>query len=397
MKNFKNYISEKINVPADVLEIAKAFKEANMELYLVGGAIRDHIQNKIPHDFDLVTNALPEESKNILKKFRVSDEQGKNFGVLRIYTDTEPLGHELATFRKDISGGRDTKGDNEKVEIGKHITIEDDVLRRDLTINALFYDIINEKIVDLVGGVNDIKNRIIRTVGIPEERFNEDRLRILRVFRFAARTNGDIDENTADAIRNDHRLSGISTKDDVSRERIHEEFGKVMEHAQSDILIMQRYVDLLTEFDMWEEMFGKQPFGYNTNLIIDTLDKSIIMFDLFDNNRFTAKFRKKLIRTSKFDSNTVNNMYFIENLTEINLDNVYEISKLKERFHISNDFIKKIEKHFNLDTNFIDAFIKYTNNGFTIDGNDLINQGFKGKEIEIEKKEREIEIFKQFL
>jgi len=397
MKNFKNYISEKIFVPNDVLEIANAFKEANMELYLVGGAVRDHIQGKTPHDFDLVTNALPEESKKILKDFHVSDEQGKNFGVLRIYTESEPLGHELATFRKDISGGRDTKGEDEKVEIGKHITIEDDVLRRDLTINALFYDIINEKIVDLVGGVDDIKNKIIRTVGVPEERFNEDRLRILRVFRFSARTKGDIDDNTANAIRKDNRLSGISDKDDVSRERIHEEFEKVMEHAQSDILIMQRYVDLLTEFDMWEEMFGKQPFGYNTNLIIDTLDKSIIMFDLFNNNRLTAKFRKKLIRTSKFDSNTVNNMYFIENLSEISIDNVYEISKLKERFHISNDFIRKIKNHFNLDTNFIDAFIKYSDNGFTIDGNDLMDQGFKGKEIEIEKKEREIEIFKQYL
>jgi tRNA nucleotidyltransferase/poly(A) polymerase len=397
MKNFKNYISEKINIPADVLEIANAFKNANMELFLVGGAVRDHIQGKIPHDFDLVTNALPEQSKKILKDFNVSDEQGKNFGVLRIYTDSEPLGHELATFRKDISGGRDTKGNDNKVEIGKHITIKDDVLRRDLTINALFYDIINEKIVDLVGGVNDIKNHIIRTVGVPQERFNEDRLRILRVFRFAARTNGNIDKKTADAIRKDNRLSGISVKDDVSKERIHEEFGKVIEHAQSDILIMQRYVDLLTEFNMWNEMFGEQQFGYNTDLIIDTLDKSIIMYDLFNNNRLTAKFRKKLIRTSKFDSNTINEMFFIENLTEINLENVYEISKLKDKYHISNDFIDKIKNHFNLDTNFINAFIKYTDNGFTIDGNDLIEQGFKGKEIEIEKKRLETQIFEEFL
>jgi len=396
MKNYKNY-TKKINIPADVLEIALAFNKANMKLFLVGGAVRDHIQGKIPHDFDLVTNALPEESKEILKGFNVSDEQGKNFGVLRIYTKTEPLGHELATFRKDISGGRDTKGDDDKVEIGKHITIEDDVLRRDLTINALFYDIINEKIVDLVGGINDIKNKIIRTVGVPEERFNEDRLRILRVFRFTARTNGKIDEKTADAIIKDNRLSNISLKDDVSKERVHEEFDKVMEHSQSDIMIMQRYVDLLSKFDMWDEMFGKQQFGYNDVLIIDTLDKSIIMFDLFDKNFLTTKFRKKLIRISKFDSNTVNKMFFIENLIKINDNNAYNISKLKDKFHISNSFIKEIESHFNIDSKYINAFIKYSDNGFTVDGNDLINQGFKGKEIEIEKIRLETIIFKELL
>jgi len=121
------------------------------------------------------------------------------------------------------------------------------------------------------------------------------------------------------------------------------------------------------------------------------------MYDLFNNNRLTSKFRKKLIRTFKFDSNTVNEMFFIENLTEINLENVYDVSKLKDKYHISNDFIERIKNHFNLDTNFINAFIKYTDNGFTIDGNDLIEQGFKGKEIEIEKKRLETQIFEEFL
>jgi poly(A) polymerase len=113
------------------------------------------------------------------------------------------LGHEIATFRKDISGGRDVKGDDEKVEIGKHITIKDDVLRRDLTINALFYDIKKKEIVDLVGGVEDIKTGTIRMVGKPEDRFREDRLRILRCLRFAARVNGVIDIETSEAIKRD--------------------------------------------------------------------------------------------------------------------------------------------------------------------------------------------------
>ncbi len=106
---------------------------------------------------------LPEESKQILKGFNVSDEQGKNFGVLRVYTKDETEGYEITSYRRDISKGRDTKGDDQKVEMGNDVTIEDDCKRRDLTMKiTLFYNIKNKKIVDLVGGVDDIKNKICK-------------------------------------------------------------------------------------------------------------------------------------------------------------------------------------------------------------------------------------------
>jgi len=394
MKNFNNFIKKiktNISIPADVLEISNAFVKAGKELFLVGGAVRDHLQGKTPHDFDLVTNALPEETKQILKDFDVSDEQGKNFGVLRVFTETEPLGHEIATFRKDISGGRDNKGDDEKVEIGKHISIEDDVLRRDLTINALFFDINKKEIVDLVGGVEDIKNGVIRTVGVAEERFKEDRLRILRVFRFTARTNGKIDKTTEEAIRKDNRLSGISAKEDVSKERIHEEFDKVMDHAKADISIMQRYVDLLTDFDMWKEMFGDLLF--NPLLDITTLRKSFIMKDLFDEVELTSKFKKKLIRTFKFKAETVEEMTFLDSLILFTEDDIFDLTRLRERFHISVDFINDAIKHFDLDKDEMKAFIDFSDIGFIVDGNDLMKQGFKGKEIDTEKRRLETERF----
>ena len=195
---FTEFITEKnipikLDLPDDIYQIKKEFDKAGKKLYVVGGAIRDLYQNKKPHDIDLVTDAQPEESKQILKgKFNVSDEQGKSFGVLRIYTKSEPLGYELATFRKDIARGRDTKGTDAKVEIGKHITIEDDVKRRDLKSNALFYDIDKEEIIDLVGGVEDINRNVISAVGEASERFLEDRLRILRVFRFSSRNHSNL-------------------------------------------------------------------------------------------------------------------------------------------------------------------------------------------------------------
>ena len=215
-KIFEKNIPFKIELPEDIYQIKKEFDKAGKKLYIVGGAVRDLYQNRKPHDIDLVTDAQPDESKQILKgKFNVSDEQGKSFGVLRIFTEDEPAGYELATFRKDISKGRDTKGNDVKVEIGKHITIEDDVKRRDLTQNALFYDIDKGEIVDLVGGIEDIDRNVISAVGDASQRFIEDRLRILRTFRFASRNKSKISQSTINAIIKDKRLRNISTVDDV--------------------------------------------------------------------------------------------------------------------------------------------------------------------------------------
>ena len=162
IKKYKQFLESKIpttiELPKDIIKISNAYTNAGKEIFVVGGAVRDFILGKVSKDWDLVTNALPNESKEILKDFNVSDEQGKNFGVLRVFTEDEPTGYEIASYRRDISGGRDTKGDDQKVEIGGDVTIEDDCNRRDLSMNALFYDIKNKEIVDLVGGIDDINH-----------------------------------------------------------------------------------------------------------------------------------------------------------------------------------------------------------------------------------------------
>lgn len=379
-------ISTVINVPNDVLLISKLFNQNNKDLFLVGGSVRDHIQGKTPHDFDLVTNALPEESKEILKDWNVSDEQGKNFGVLRIFTKDEPLGYELAVYRADISKGRDNKGNDTKVNYGQQITIYDDVKRRDLTINSLFYDINKNLIIDLVGGVEDIKNNVIKCVGEPIERFNEDRLRIIRCLRFAARMNGNIDNETSDAIIKDHRLRNISEIDDVSQERIIEEFNKVFEHSLIDIDVMKRYINLITYYDMWNEYFPN--IIVDTNISFEILNKSIIYYELFKNNNFNDL--KKL----KFDNKTINELNFIREYSKCK--NVYQLAKLKSKHSFDEKLIIDITKHFNIDVNFTFSFIKYCNAGFIIDGNELAECGFIGKEIEIEKERLENERFVDF-
>jgi len=391
LKKYNEFILEKtmtanIPIPNDILKIAKLFRMAGKDIFVVGGAVRDFLQNKIPHDYDLVTNALPEESKRILKDWHVSDEQGKNFGVLRIYTDDEPLGYELATYRKDISFGRDTKGDDQKVEIGNHITIADDVKRRDISMNALFYDINKKEIVDLVGGIDDINNKIIRAVGNPADRFREDRLRILRILRFAARTNSTIDKLTHDAILSDNRLRNINAKENVSQERILEEWNKTMEHAQKDKSIMKRYISLLNKYNMWEQMFPGMEI--NKNIDIEYIKNPIIFLDLFGDIKPKIKKLKEL----KFPDKLIKEMIFLQEY--LISDNVYNLAKLKKNYHIDDSLILDWSKHMNFDMKFTKSFIKYCNDGFIIDGLDLMEKGFKGAEIEKEKGRLENERFK---
>ena len=151
IKKYKQFLESKIpttiELPEDIIKISNAYTNASKEIFVVvGGAIRDFILGKTPKDWDLVTNALPNESKVILKDFNVSDEQGKNFGVLRVFTEDEPTGYEIASYRRDISGGRDTKGDDQKVEIGGDVTIKDEDDGQFMTNSEAMFQILTKEI-----------------------------------------------------------------------------------------------------------------------------------------------------------------------------------------------------------------------------------------------------------
>ena len=379
-------ISVNIPLPNDIIEISNAYINAGKDIFLVGGAVRDFIQGKEPKDWDLVTNALPEESKEILKGFKVSDEQGKNFGVLRLYTKDEPEGYEIASYRKDISSGRDTKGDDQKVEMGKHITIFDDCMRRDLTMNALFYDIKNKQIVDIVGGVDDIKNGIVRAVGDPMQRFVEDRLRICRIFRFAARTGGSIDSKTANAIKKDNRLKGIGPKDDVSQERIWEEFKKAWKQAKN----FNDYLNFFTEFDMWEQVFPASKI--NTDLV-DSKDLVVVITNLFKNESVNG-LEERLIQSYKIESDFAKKIVFLLKLTSLKVDDVFDMYKTKIQCGISDSTILEW-----LDVNSINDPIKIKFIEFrpSVSSKELMDRGITGRELGIEIKRLEIENFKKLL
>ena len=224
----------KVNIPSDIKKLYKLFLKNGKQLYVVGGAVRDAILGKSPKDFDLTTDASPDEVMDIAKqgKFKHTDEVGKAQGVVIVN------GHEIATFRKDIGKGR-------RPDAVDYTDIKGDVMRRDLTINALFYDMGRGEIVDLVGGIKDLKKKKIRTVGKPDERFDEDPLRKLRAVRFAGSVGGKMTKDTWSALKQNADLSGVSA------ERIRDEFIKGITKAKK----VPNYFKMLKTLGMFKQIF----------------------------------------------------------------------------------------------------------------------------------------------
>lgn len=195
-------------IAPNAIKACKILQDAGFESYLVGGSVRDLLMNKTPKDWDLTTNATPDQVKKIFPKhFALGEKHGTIVAVLG--PDKEDQ-FEITTYRVegDYSDGRRPD------YVAFATNVEDDLSRRDLTINAMAYDPINNKLIDPFGGQQDLVNRKIKAVGDPNKRFEEDGLRTMRVARFAARFGFDVDPNTQNAITNH-----LETLRKVSKER----------------------------------------------------------------------------------------------------------------------------------------------------------------------------------
>jgi putative nucleotidyltransferase with HDIG domain len=189
-------------------------RAAGFQAYWAGGCVRDLVMGREPHDYDVATDAPPDQ---VVKLFPGSLTVGAQFGVVLVPGDPKPV--EVATFRSDgiYLNGR------HPAEVRFTRRPEDDVRRRDFTINGLMYDPVDGRVLDFVGGQADIRARRVRTIGDPEARFGEDRLRMLRAVRFAARFDFAIDPATFEAIR--ELAPAIH---EVSWERIRDEIVKTL-------------------------------------------------------------------------------------------------------------------------------------------------------------------------
>ncbi len=364
-----------MKLPEEVIDIHKKFTERGYDLFCVGGCVRDFILNQPYSDIDLVTNAYPDEIEKILEGYRF-DLTGRSFGVLRVYTKDNPKGYEVATYREDGPGRKP------QVKIGSSIL--SDAKRRDFTINSLYYDISKGEVIDILGGVSDVKNGIIRTCGNPADRFMEDKLRVLRCVRFSARFGFDINDETRKSILNDNKLEGpdeSGTIIPISQERIAEEFLKGLEQALS----VEHYINLLEEFGLLEQIFVvpvKKP-------IIFSRIPEIMIANLLNPDKLLLSYF--LVQQSKFSIKISEGVKFIHELENLSPDNVLTLHKQMQKTNITMD---QILEYTEIKNNIIKAFAKYS---ITTDGNDLIKEGFVGKAIGDELERREKEIFKNLL
>lgn len=205
-------------IPSDAIKIIEMLNNSGFEAYLVGGCVRDMLMGVKPHDWDICTSATPEETKEVMKNNNIyTFDSGIKHGTITAVINGENF--EVTTYRSeaDYSDGRHP----DKVEFIKDI--HEDLKRRDFTINAMAYNPLIDKLVDNFGGATDLKNKIIKAVGNPSDRFEEDSLRILRALRFAIRYQFDIDKETSLCM---HRQRGLMVN--LSKERITAELEKML-------------------------------------------------------------------------------------------------------------------------------------------------------------------------
>jgi poly(A) polymerase len=197
-------------LPAHVKQALERLDDADHVAYIVGGSVRDFLLGREIKDHDIATSASPDE---ICELFPNAITVGKQFGVVKVPTGTQPPLLEIATFREDLEY-KDHRHP-EKVRFSGPV---EDAVRRDFTVNALFYDPKTSRILDCTGGMDDLNAGVLRAIGDPKERFREDALRLLRAVRFSATLGFPIEEATADAIKQRAKLINA-----VSAERIRDE------------------------------------------------------------------------------------------------------------------------------------------------------------------------------
>jgi tRNA nucleotidyltransferase (CCA-adding enzyme) len=205
--------------PRTVLDIADKLESAGFETWCVGGAIRDVLLGHPHLDWDLATSATPPQVRELFGAKRTIPV-GVDFGTVGVL-DRNGVMHEVTTFRRDVH----TDGRHAVVEFG--VSLEDDLARRDFTINAIAYSPRRNEVRDPFGGQRDLARRVIRAVGDPDARMSEDRLRALRAIRFAARFEFEIEAATFRAIQSSAPFLGR-----LSFERVKQELDKTMEQVR---------------------------------------------------------------------------------------------------------------------------------------------------------------------
>ena len=304
-----------MKLPNNVQYILEKFNSNGFEAFIVGGCVRDSLLNKKPQDYDITTNAFPEKIEELFDK---TIPTGIKHGTVTVLIDKNP--YEVTTYRVDGE-----YLNNRKPKDVKFVSnIEEDLSRRDFTINAMAYSpYLGFK--DCFNGKEDLKNKLIRCVGDPDKRFSEDALRMLRAIRFSCQLNFKIEKLTAESIRKNFKLIK-----NISMERIQSEFTKIIlsndpdrglmllrKLGFSDFLIEEfKSLKLINCYDVYDDI-------HDTYGLINSLPKKLhvrlagLFYKVFNSENAVEKCRT-ILKKLKYDNNTINDTCnLVENINSI--------------------------------------------------------------------------------
>ena len=344
-------------------KIAKTLHEKGHTAYFAGGCVRDFLRGESPKDYDIATSASPDEIERLFPK---TLPVGKQFGVVLVVEEGGT--YEVATFRSEGP----YKDGRHPTEV-RFTSPEEDALRRDFTVNGLFYDPRGKKVIDYVQGKDDISRRLIRAIGDPEARFEEDKLRLLRAVRFAANLDYEIEERTWHAVRS--RASDIRV---VSLERIRDELIKTFTRPGAG-----RGLGLLSESGLLKEILPEveqmrgvaQPPEFHpegdvfvhTRMLLDRLDHptpilafAALLHDVgkpptfqvregrirfYEHSRVGAKMSEEILRRLRFSNDEIKAIAAcVDN--HMKFANVQEMREGKlKRFMSTTTFSTELELH----------------------------------------------------
>lgn len=376
----------KMDLPPKVKYIIDKIYKNNYEAYIVGGCVRDAILGFEPNDYDITTSATPKAIKDIFRDFKCI-ETGIEHGTVSVVIDDDI--YEITTYR--IEGEYKDHRRPENVDFTSKL--EEDLKRRDFTINAMAY---NEKegLIDLFGGNIDIENKIIKTVGNPYNRFNEDGLRMIRAIRFSSKLDFKIEDNTLLAIYDNAKIIK-----NISLERITDEFNKIILSNKPENVIYLFKTKLLNYLNISsEENENKIKELYKKISILNKFDKVLVKrlvvldYLIKELNINCNSFCKELVYSKKMikNHNLILSLMKEINIKELNKVKVKKIlnridkSLFEEYLDISR-VIYEDEKNF-AQIIYILKEIEENNECYTvknlkIDGRDIMALGYENKAV----------------
>lgn len=373
-------INRTMPLPSSVEYVLSKLKENGYQAYVVGGAVRDFLMGKTPHDYDLTSDALPSQISDVFKDF-YQEHSGEKHGTIRVIIDHKPI--EITTFRCDEGYTDYRRPDN--VEFVKDVYI--DSKRRDFSINAFYYS--EGHIYDFHEGLEDLNNKVIKTIGNPSTRFHEDALRILRAIRFSAKLGYEIESKTKTALLDCKEELNL-----IAKERILIElkeisstsnfFRNIKEYFPIFKLIIPcldkigNSIDDIYNFDT--KSYGDYIASLSALFSLREINNDFMPWRLFikmDNESINAI--KTLIKlkdinfNNSFDDDYINGLILLSKPVDINvfknyLINLYNLKRFK------NDDIDSILNRVDI---LSEGNTPYSLKDLEIDGNDLLKLGIE--------------------